>query len=171
MGPVLSGEQITSYKILNLLTIVGADCECGLDNSWVLGRMIPLQWDLSIQSVLAEYLGFDVENPLVKSELSQILSVKPIPDNPFDPMANNLLGYFEGKIKIEKSSGNISKISAYEIRKSFNQTKPSRNNFVFRSVLITIGGILLIILVISVFLFIKYKRKNKPTQSLFIHFI
>ena len=160
IGPVLQGEQITQKRLFNLLSVVGADCECGLDQSWILGRMIPLRWESSVQSELVQFLGFDVENPLVKSEMSQILSVKPTPDNRLDPMADNLLGYSEGKIIIEKSTESVSKISAYEIRKSFYQTKPSRKNLVFRSILITIGGILLIVLAIGVFLFIKHKRKS-----------
>ena len=160
IGPVLQGEQITKRKLFNLLTVVGADCECGLDQSWILGRMIPLRWESSVQSELVKYLGFDVENPLVKSEMSQILSVKPTPDNQFDPMAGNLLGYSEGKIMIEKSPENVSKISAYEIRKSFYQTKPSKNNLVFRTILMGFGGILLIVLVIGVLLYIKYKRRS-----------
>ncbi|KXB08703.1 hypothetical protein AKJ55_00515 [candidate division MSBL1 archaeon SCGC-AAA382M17] len=156
IGPVLQGEHITENKIYNLLAIVGADCECGLDNSWVLGRMIPLRWDLSTQSALAEYLGFDVENPRVKSEMSQILSLNPAPDNPFDPMESGLkLGYSEGKIKVRRSSGNVSKISAREIHKSFHQTKSS-NNLVLRRILMGFGVIL--VLAIGVFLFIKCKR-------------
>jgi len=160
IGPVLQGEQITQKRLFNLLTIVGADCECGLDQSWILGRMLPMRWESSVQSKLVKFLGFDVENPLVKSEMSQILSVKPKPDDQFDPMTDNLLGYSEGKIIIEKSAESVSKISAYEIRESFYQTKPSKNSIVFRAILITIGGILLIVLAIGVFLFIKHKRKS-----------
>ena len=159
IGPVLQGEQITQKRLFNLLTIVGADCECGLDQSWILGRMIPLRWESSVQSELVQFLGFDVENPLVKSEMSQILSVKPTPDNQLDPMAENLLGYSEGKIIIEKSTESVSKISAYEIRKSFYQTKPSKNNLVFRTILLGFGGIL-IVLVIGVYLFLKHKRRS-----------
>ncbi len=160
MGPVLQGEDVTKNKISNLLTIVGADCECGLDNSWMLGRMIPMRWGPSVQSTLAKYLGFDVESPLVKSEMSQILSVKLNPENPLIPLGDNLLGYSEGKLKIVKSRENVSKISASDIRKSFYQTKIAKNNMVFRTILMDFGGILLIVFVIGVFLFIKYKRKN-----------
>ena len=160
MGPVLQGEDVTKEKISNLLTIVGADCECGLDNSWMLGRMIPMRWGPSVQSKLAKYLGFDVESPLVKSEMSQILSVKLNPDNPLNPLGDNLLGYSEGKLRIVKDGENVSKISATDIRKSFYQTKVAKNNMVFRTILMVLGGILLIVLVIGVFLFIKYKQEN-----------
>ncbi len=158
MGPVLQGEQITKRKVFNLLTVVGADCECGLDHFWILGRMIPLRWEPSVQTELAQFLGFDVESPLVKAEMSQILSVKPVSENPLNPVEDNLLGYSEGKFKIEKSSQDIPRISASDIRKSFSQTT-SRNNLVFKTILLGFGGILLVVLIAGVFIFIKYKRK------------
>ena len=158
--PVLQGEQITKKKLFNLLTIVGADCECGLDQSWILGRMIPLRWESSVQSELVKYLGFDVENPLIKAEMSQILSIKPVLDNPLNPLENNLLGYTEGTLEIDKYSQDISKISAYDIQKSFSKTTSFSDNLVFKTIIIGFAGILFIVLVIGVFLFIKHKRKN-----------
>lgn len=159
MGPVLQGDQITKRKVFNLLTVVGADCECGLDHFWILGRMIPLRWKPSVQSELAQFLGFDVESPLVKAEMSQILSVKPVSENPLNPVEENLLGYTEGKFEIEKSSQDIPRISASDIRKSFSQTTPIKNNLVFRTILLGFGGILLVVLIAGVLIFIKFKRK------------
>jgi len=160
IGPVLQGNQITKKKLFNLLTVVGADCECGLNQSWVLGRMIPLRWESSVQSELVQFLGFDVESPLIKAEMSQILSIKPVFENSLDPLENNLLGYSEGKFEIDKNSQNISKISAYDVQKSFSQTTSIKNNLVFKTIIIGFGGILFIVLVTGVFLFIKHKRKN-----------
>ena len=158
MGPVLQGDLISREIIFNLLTIVGADCECGLDHSWILGRMIPLRWEASVQTELAKYLGFDIEHPLVRSEMSQILSLKSAPDNLLDPMGSNLLGYSEGKLDIAKSSEKISKISASEVRESFYQTETSKNNLVFKTILLSFGGILLIVIV--TFLIIQYKQRK-----------
>jgi hypothetical protein len=94
MGPVLTGDDITTRKILNLLSIVGADCECGLDNSWKLGTMIPLRWDYAMQKRVAGLLGFDVENPMIKSEMSRILSVDredAVQKKHGNPLENNIL--------------------------------------------------------------------------------
>lgn len=77
MGPVVSGRDITQETLLNLLSVVGADCECGLDQSWKLGSMIPLRWGYREQERLAAVLGFDVEHPRVKSEMSQIIGFRP----------------------------------------------------------------------------------------------
>ena len=160
MGPVLQGEQITERKLFNLLTVVGADCECGLDNSWILGRMIPLHWESSVQAELTQLFGFDVESPLVKAEMSQILSLKEVFKNPLNPVEDNILGYTEGKFEIEKSSQNISRISASDIQKSFSKNTSLKNNLAFKTMLAGFGGILLIVSVIGVFLFVKYKRRN-----------
>lgn len=158
MGSVLQGDVISRDIILNLLTVVGADCECGLDQSWILGRMIPMRWETKVQSEITKNLGFDVENPLIKSEMSQILSLKPTPSNLLDPMGSNLLGYSEGKLDIKRSPEYVLKISASEVHKSFFQTKTSKNNLVFKAILTGFGGILLIVLVL--FLFIQYKRRK-----------
>ena len=160
MGPVLQGEQITNRRLFNLLTVVGADCECGLDNSWLLGRMIPLRWEGSVQAEVLKMLDFDVENPLVKAEMSQILSIKPIPDDPMNPLDNNLLGYSEGRFETDSITQQESKISASDIQKSFSETSSFKNSPAFKTVLIGLGGLLIIVMVVGVFLFVRYRRKN-----------
>jgi len=73
IGPLLKGEEITETRLTNILSVVGADCECGLDRRWVLGKMLPVRWDEKIQARAAKALGFDPENPMVKMEISQII--------------------------------------------------------------------------------------------------
>jgi hypothetical protein len=73
IGPLLKGEEITETRLINILSVVGADCECGLDRRWILGKMLPVRWDEKIQARAAKALGFDPENPMVKMEISQII--------------------------------------------------------------------------------------------------
>jgi len=73
IGPLLKGEEITKTRMTNILSVIGADCECGLDRRWVLGTMLPVRWDEKIQARVAKALGFDPENPMVKMEISQII--------------------------------------------------------------------------------------------------
>jgi len=154
LGSVLRGEEINKHSLYNLLAVVGADCECGLDQSWILGKMIPLRWESSAQTELAWSLGFDVENPMVKSEMSQILSVKP-PSDPFmDPLGGNLLVYTEGELKIEKDPGKKNRISAYQIRNSFHR----QDNPVIRILIFGLGGILLVVFAALVILLIRRGR-------------
>jgi hypothetical protein len=73
LGPTLTGEDLTEDIVTNILSIIGADCECGLDRRWMQGAMVPVKWDEEIQSQLVKSLGFDPENPMVKMEMSMIL--------------------------------------------------------------------------------------------------
>lgn len=74
IGEVLSGPDITAENLFEILEIVGLDCECGLDRSWMQGTRVPLLWDEATQERVAKALDFDPENPVVKMEISQILS-------------------------------------------------------------------------------------------------
>jgi len=73
IGPLMKAEEINKTNLTNILSIIGADCECGLDISWVSGTMLPIRWDQNRQAKVAKSLEFDPENPMVKMEVSQIL--------------------------------------------------------------------------------------------------
>ena len=88
IGAVLRGDRVDSDELLRLMMLVGASCECGLDRGWMQGPMIPLRWDRESRDRLAKHLGFDPESPLVRMEMSQILSqgsevAKVSADDPF----------------------------------------------------------------------------------------
>ena len=72
VGPVMKGEEISEPNLTGLLSIIGADCECGLDVAWTLGTRLPVRWDEARHAQVAKALGFDPENPLVKLEVSRI---------------------------------------------------------------------------------------------------
>jgi hypothetical protein len=74
MGPVLKGDAITEERLTSYLQVIGADCECGLDRSWMQGTMIPLQWSDEIQEMVSTSLGFDPENPRTKMEISMTVA-------------------------------------------------------------------------------------------------
>ena len=104
IGPLLKGEQITETTLVNILSIIGADCECGLDRSWILGKSLPVRWDEKIQAQVAKSLGFDPENPMVKMEMSQILRQSSTGNrSPQDlgNLPNVSLGYKEFVIELE----------------------------------------------------------------------
>ena len=56
-----------------------SDLECDLDRRWMHGNMLPVRWDKTIQNQIAQQLGFDPENPVVKMEISQIVG-RSLPD-------------------------------------------------------------------------------------------
>ena len=158
-GHLLTGEQINTRRIYNLLTLVGADCECGIDNSWIIGDMIPLRWGSSQQAELSDQLGFDVENPFVKTEMSQIISMKSNLANPINPLENNLLGLAQGNLEISDAENPVPKITAVDIRRSFLPGNIQKNDLLLKKVIITIGLIVLVIAITGFSIFLFYKRR------------
>jgi len=73
IGPLFKGEEIDENNLAGILFVIGADCECGLDQRWLQGTMLPARWDEKMQARVAENLGFDPENPMVKMEMSWII--------------------------------------------------------------------------------------------------
>ncbi|MCK4700312.1 MAG: hypothetical protein KAT38_08255, partial [Bacteroidales bacterium] len=159
MGPVLKNEQITKSNIFNLLSIVYADCECGLDRRWKLGTMIPLRWETKVQNELVKQLDFDVEDPMIRSEMSQILSVdistttrKKELSNPLD---YNLFGYHEepGESVEDTNSQQLSSSQIQDLYSS-SKTRPF-----IKIVLFSTGILVLIIITISIFILLKAKKR------------
>jgi len=74
MGSILRGDRVSQESLMEVMTLIGASCECGLDRKWMQGPMLPLEWDSTDQAELAAHLGFDPESPLVKTEISQIIA-------------------------------------------------------------------------------------------------
>ncbi|MCK4430378.1 MAG: hypothetical protein KAW19_03655, partial [Candidatus Aminicenantes bacterium] len=75
LGPILRGVYITGSRIFNILSRIGLSCECGLDRRWIMGSRIPLRWERKIQRDVVKFLGFDAESPMVKMEMSSIMSI------------------------------------------------------------------------------------------------
>lgn len=74
IGNTFKGAEITEANLMKVLSIIGADCECGIDISWTQGIRLPLRWRSELQAFLSQSLGFDPENPLVRIEASRILN-------------------------------------------------------------------------------------------------
>ena len=73
IGPMFNGENITEDNLTRVLYIIGDDCECGLDQRWVQGTMLPVKWGSSLQEKIAANLGFDPESPMIKMEIGSIV--------------------------------------------------------------------------------------------------
>lgn len=105
MGVVLKGQEISETHLDQYLSIVGLDCECGLDRRWMTGRRLPMKWDQQTQQQVAKVLNFDPESPMVKMEISRILMKGPNPDAAMD--LKNLspagFGYQEIEISLKPS--------------------------------------------------------------------
>ncbi len=109
MGEKIPFSSMKNNHIYKLLSIIGADCECGLDRKWMLGFQIPLNWPHGTRQSLSDLLGFDVDNPMVLTEMSRILATEnQMPVNPdgisFEPLVIDLDEEFQDVPVVEHLS-------------------------------------------------------------------
>ena len=156
IGPLLRGKQINQENLFNLLAVIGADCECGLDRSVMLGRMIPLSWVREYEERLIYLLGFDVENPLIKSEMQQILSM-PQALQSGQNFKNPLSAYKEGIIKFD-SEPIVPTVSSSPFRVSdADDLSESEHSFIHIS-LYSLGGVFFVVLIIGCVIAIRSRK-------------
>lgn len=113
IGPTLPGPLITATRMREVLSVIGQDCECELDRSWMQGPMMPAVYDRTFREKAFIELGFDPENPSVKSEISRIISRGPNSQpgyasnnaaTPANTVENLFMGYSEQTLATEDSS-------------------------------------------------------------------
>jgi len=73
IGPLMKGQEIAVGNLTRLFSIVGADCECGLDLAWTRGTSLPVRWTAAAHQATTKSLGFDPLDPLVQMEATRIL--------------------------------------------------------------------------------------------------
>ena len=99
LGTPLEGPLITQTVLRERLSLIGQDCECDLERSWLRGPLLPGRWDRSLQELAAKSLGFDPENPMVRAEVSRIVERGPQPGQRRKIAGTfNALGYSEESV-------------------------------------------------------------------------
>lgn len=137
--PLFKGEGITKNGVFNILSVIGESCECGIDKEWVMGTMLPLRWGEKVQSEVAKALGFDVESPMVKTEMSQILSLRP-PESELDR-------YSETTVEFESEPA-VAAVSPAKLRQLISRRPDvSDKRHPYRMALLIVGGMVLLILI------------------------
>jgi hypothetical protein len=144
IGSLMRGEEISETNLTNILSIIGEDCECDLNISWVSGTMLPLNWNQERQSEVAKLLKFDPENPMVKIEVNRILrkGSSSYPNVPFtfpDSVSKSDL-ISEGYVVDEKEHP-------------------------LKFVIYFIVGFIILIIVTAIILILKQKRKYKKRSK------
>ena len=162
MGPPLTKDDIQEGKLFNLLSIVGASCECGLDRSWLLGSICPMRWDSTMQSGVVKHLGFDAENPLVKLEMSRILSLSSSEDGfgTTVPSTEGVLGYSEQTVAFD-AAPTTAMVSPAQLRAMANTDDESNHSGTpGRAIWLTVGGITLLVGIVGVLMMVARRRED-----------
>ena len=147
MGDSIDYSNIRKDKVYKLLSIIGADCECGLDRKWMLGYQMPLNWPVKTRQKLSDILGFDVDNPMVLTEMSRILAIEnriaADPDGiSFEPVVIDLDKEFNDVPEIEHNE------DSNKITEGIDSTS------------IIIYSLIVILFLIGIGVFVVLRRKN-----------
>lgn len=123
-GPLLKGAQRIQKELSSMLSIIGLSCECGLDKRWMTGSPIPLRWEEKKQLEVVQTLGFDAESPVVKMEISSILSFDASRIRSRSGNEGNIYGYGEGIIRREAESSS-KRLSPAQMNALISQSAPA----------------------------------------------
>lgn len=108
IGDALDFKQVQEGGLYKYMSMIGADCECGLDKKWMLGNQVPLLWNADSRQHLAKLVGFDVDNPMILAEMSRILAKESLSDKTgsvaFAPEIIDLDEVFGNSAAVKQSS-------------------------------------------------------------------
>jgi hypothetical protein len=162
MGPLFKGEEIDENNLASVLFIIGADCECGFDYRWLQGTMLPARWTDKMQAQVAENLGFDPENPMIKMEISSIIRRGSYshPGVPF--------GYQELVVEPDSNTGadqnSLNEVEDITIPKS-NQVEPiaennplSEEKSPLRNTIFLLVGLCVLVLTSGIVILVRAKK-------------
>jgi hypothetical protein len=139
MSRRISFDMIKDGDIYKFLSIVGADCECGLDRKWMLGKQVIMKWNKQTEQFLFSLLDFDVDNPMILAEMSRIITTEKKDETTSD------ISFEPRTINIDKELGSISE----EVIKE--DGNPLNN-------IILIGLIFILIIIITGVIILKKKN-------------
>lgn len=162
IGPLFKGEEITEAYLANVLFVIGDDCECGLNQRWLQGTMLPVRWDEKIQASVAESLGFDPENPMVKMEMSRIIG-RGFPSYPGVPF-----GYQEfvvGSVNepehiLPVQNQNTASPMSAAVAPVSEESVLAESKPVLQKPLFLIAGLAVLIIAVGLFIVFRAARRN-----------
>ena len=172
IGPLLKGREITEPRLSSILSVIGADCECGLDREWMQGTMLPVKWDNNIQTLVAKTLGFEPENPMIKMEISQILKhgqatgrsfrdIQSIPDLPFG--YPKLVVEFDSNSQTQQAYTDIPNVplpQAGVVEPASEASVPPEDKSALQRSLYFVAGLAVLIIAAGLFIAFRAARRN-----------
>ena len=160
IGPLFEGEQITETDLADVLFVIGADCECGFDYRWLQGTMLPVKWDEKIQARVAESLGFDPENPMIKMEMSRIIGrgFSSYPGVPFGYQEFVVESVNEPEQILPAPAQNTASPPAVLLRKS--EVAGAESKPVLQKLLYFVAGFAVLIIAVGLVILFRSARRN-----------
>jgi hypothetical protein len=162
IGPLFKGEEINENNLASVLFVIGDDCECGLDYRWLQGTMLPVRWTNKMQAQVAENLGFDPENPMIKMEISSIIR-RGSYSYPGVPLGyQELVVESDSALEAEQNSPN--EVEDITIPES-NQVEPvaennplAEGNSPFQNTILLLVGLCVLVLISGIIILVRAKK-------------
>lgn len=162
IGPIMNGEEITERNLVGVFSIIGADCECSFDISWTQGTRLPVKWDRIRHKQVVASLGFDPENPMIKTEASRILgrgspSVSTADKYTETPEASDTTSTPSPEMIVAQASSVTNEIAIRMPPGELNQgdTEP-----IFKKLWIAMGGIVILVGIASMSILSRAKSRK-----------
>jgi len=171
LGPMFIGEQISEDNLASILFLIGADCECGLDQRWLQGTMLPAKWDEDLLEFVAKSLEFDPENPMVKMEISWIVR-RGYYSYPRPPEFHRLDGGDESRLfatgenepvsKIQQASSvqDVNAVSLPAVSSVSEQSVLAQDDTPLKKPLYLIAGLTVLVIAGGLLIVVRQGRKN-----------
>ncbi|MGQ1788225.1 hypothetical protein [Saccharicrinis sp. GN24d3] len=141
MGDWIDSNGILEEGVFKHMSLIGADCECGLDRKWMLGSQVPLLWPESTQQELTDELGFDVDNPMILAEMSRIMAKET------EGNGGTGIGFGPEKIDLNELLGDEEELKEQE------QTEEP----VWLSLIYVLSALIVFVSIVSLIIYIKRK--------------
>ncbi len=164
IGPLMKGVEIAERNVAGIFSLLGADCECGLDISWTQGTRLPVRWSEALHGQVTRALGFDPESPLVKIEASRIVGMR---GSPRASGGNNAAAMSDRKA--EATDGAASRRdgqSSFDVGSTASADFPratpeaSRTEPVLRVSFVFLGGMTLLVLFTGLWIWLRSAGKH-----------
>lgn len=105
LGQVLTGQDLEEAMVLGLLELLGRNCTCTSDPSWLLGPVAPLVWGEDRYRQVRDELGFDPNHPAVAATLSGVWTSLGATGFAGDDLATIGGGYMEFSLESLEADG------------------------------------------------------------------
>jgi len=162
IGPLFEGEQINENDLASVLFVIGADCECGFDYRWLQGTMLPVRWDDKVQARVAEGLGFDPENPMIKMEMSRIVGrgFSSYPGVPFGYEEFVVESVNEPEHILPVQDQNIASPTSAVVAPVSEESVLAESEPVLQKPLYFVAGLSVLIIAVGLFIVFRAARRN-----------
>ena len=142
IGELLNQKEIQEGTLFNYLSMIGADCECGLDKKWMLGNQVPLLWDHKLRQKLTDQVDFDVDNPLILAEMSRILAKESLSDQ-------------TGSVAFAPETVDLEEAFGAPVENNPKKTPEKNNTRPVNVLIFTVIGLVLFVLIIGSAIYIR----------------